>query len=261
MAEQTSPEIESLGAVVAEYTPKRGYSKVNVITGYVVGVVGVALIIGGIVLMLQNQQWFCVPLAGVLAAVMGIVSYRMGVGQRGLLVVVYADGVSRTQGSKTAVFRWDEIDEVRRRMITSGRGRATGFIYQISDANGGEAKFDTNNLPRGRDLGQKIVLEVTRRQLPKAQAAYEKGETLDFGRFSLSKDGLISRKKTLAWSDVESVDLRGARIEVKEKGRRLNWASVGADQVVNYGLFLAMSKLILGREGQGAAAAPEAKGE
>ena len=165
--------------------------------------------------------------------------------QTGLRIAVFAEGLARIARDGTTVFRWDDIVEVRQSIVRQRGGGGTTHVYRILDGQGRKAMFD-DKIGGVKALGETIQQEVTRRLLPKSLVAYNAGETLTFGKFSLSKEGLSRGKEALPWDEVESVAPSIGRIEVKRKGKRLTWASQAVADIPNVYVLIALTKTILG---------------
>ena len=254
MSERTGTEAMSLGEPIAEYVPTVANTKGGKIAGLIVSVAGAIAIVYGVIAMFSDTRVFCVPLGGIVLAWFGVRSYRQAIRQSGRRVAVYAEALAHTQDGAATVYPWDCIKEVREAIVTEVDDRThvsvTTHTYTIVDDAGRQESFD-DKIAGIQRLGGTILQEVTRRLLPKAQAAYDGGQTLTFDKFSLSKAGLSNGEETLPWEQVESVALRAGRIEVKEKGEQQLWEIVRASEVPNLHVLLALSQALT--KGQDAA--------
>ena len=248
MSEQIH-EANFSGEPVAEYAPTSRNVKLNKIAGLIIGVPGAALIIAGAILIFSDTRLFCLLIFGLCGVALGVWSYIRGLQQAELRVVLYPEGLVHTQRSGTAAYRWDEIKEVRQRIIkTRQRGgpSSTSHVYTIVDAQGREATFDDKLSTNVQALGQTIQEKVTKRLLPQAIQAYNTGETLAFGKLSLSKEGLNTGKETVPWEQIESIGFRAGKIELKRKDKRFASLIAGVDQIPNVYVFMALAKSVSG---------------
>jgi len=76
-----------------------------------------------------------------------------------------------------------------------------------------------------------IEREFVRIRLPGMIEQYEAGHSIAFGDLSFSKLGLTYQGETLAWSQVQSIDVGDQRAEIKKEGKK--WGNWFEDRVPN----------------------------
>ena len=185
----------------------------------------------------------------VLFAAIGAPLLGIWLAQRGKIVEVYENGLVRLRGKTVKVTRWDDIDAVWQQITRNyynGVYTGTTYVYTIQTRNGEKFKI-TNVYKDVESLGNIMQSEVTKRLLPPMVRAYQSGQTVSFGKLSLSPQGLIYKDKQLAWNEIKDLKIDRGYISVKKEGGRWsNWASVSAASVPNLLVFLAMIDSIVG---------------
>ena len=240
MNEKDSSEAKSLGALVTQYRPKRGYSRINRITAFVVGIPGIVLLIAGIVLTFRDRTYICLPIFGLAGIGAGLLSYRLGQRQRGFRVSIHEKGLSFEQSGLTDVFRWDHITDIKKNVQRNSRGRVSGLSYTVTADHGRQLSFDHNTIANADELGMHIQRQVANHKLPEAVSACRAGETLSFGPLSANDEGIARGDETLPWERVGSIELNNQRLIIKEVGEKGNWARIDVSRVPNYYLFLSL---------------------
>jgi hypothetical protein len=96
------------------------------------------------------------------------------------------------------------------------------------------------------DLGRTIQEEVTRRALPRVLEAYNTGQTIPFGKLSISHAGITKGQETLPWDHVERVWLSQGELIVEKVGQRLRWSSFRVLEIPNLFVLLAIVNQIVG---------------
>jgi hypothetical protein len=240
MNEQSSLETKSLGPLVTQYRPKRGYSRINRITAFVVGVPGVVLLVAGIVLTFRDRTYLCLPIFGLAGIGAGLLSYRLGQRQRGFSVSIHEQGLSFEQSGLTDIFRWDHIVDIKKNVQRNSRGRVSGLSYTVTADHGRQLSFDHNTIANADELGMHIQRQMTNNQLPEAVSACRAGETLSFGPLEANDEGIVLGDQTLPWEQVGSIELDNQRLIIKETGEQGNWARIDVSRIPNYYLFLSL---------------------
>lgn len=92
-------------------------------------------------------------------------------------------------------------------------------------------------------LGLQIEREVVRSLLPETLAAYNAGQTLNFGPINVTPHGLSLEKtqKVLPWEKLGYIDERGKYFVIKERGTASTWASFEISTMFNSGVLLALT--------------------
>jgi hypothetical protein len=185
----------------------------------------------------------------VICAAIGVPFVGIWLAQRGKTVEVFEHGLVRIKGKKVRATRWDDISAVWQQITRNyynGIYTGTTYIYTIQTKTG--EKFKITNVYKDIEaLGNTIQSEVTKRLLPPMVLAYQSGQTVSFGKLSLSPQGLIYKDKHLGWNEIKDLKIERGYISVKKEGGRwFNWASVSAASVPNLFVFLAMIDSIAG---------------
>jgi hypothetical protein len=172
----------------------------------------------------------------------------------GIRVQVYTDGLERLQRNKTQEVRWDDITEVWE-SITEHEGELINLfrkrlVYQYTLQTADQRKLIFSNEIKGiEQLGKIIQQDVTKRLLPSAIAAYNTGQRVSFGAFTISKEGIEYDNKLLAWAEIEEAQVGSGYVGFKKQGKWLNWISAPSQLVPNLFVFLALVDHAIGLKG------------
>jgi hypothetical protein len=244
MIQSMPAEAYQLGAATAEYRPKASRQIVNKIAGVVLSIVGVAIVFAD---MLQRRPSGAFVLGGLLLA-LGMYVFWASVREKGLQVLLFPDGLAYTARGKTEICRWDEIDAITQQVTkhyTNGIYTGTTHVYTVRRAGKPDLKFN-DALQNVELLGNEIQQEVYRRLLPRAIQTYNAGGVVQFGKLSVSQQGLSNGKETIPWPEVKGVKLDKGVISVSKQGKWLNWASATVAQTPNIFVFTALVDSIVG---------------
>ncbi len=155
---------------------------------------------------------------GVFLVFAGVATLRRTSKTSGVRAIVYREGLTRLQGEKFDVARWDEISEVRRGV--NSVGTINGFTIRtpmrlrLVCRDGREMEF--NETVAGlRELRQLVEERTLPLLLEPAVDAYKGGATLRFDAVIVSRDGLQYFQKTLPWDRFDRAEVRGTLLIIK----------------------------------------------
>jgi hypothetical protein len=160
---------------------------------------------------------------------------------------VFDQGLVYSSGGATHTWRWDEIAFVWQKIVRVSVNFipvGTRYVYTLQHRNGQTIILD-DGLRGIKHLGQTIQEETFTRLMPLAVGAYNNGETLYFGKLSISQQGIGNSKQTIPWSEVKGVEINQGYVGVRREGKWLRWANVPAARVPNLFIFLALAKQIV----------------
>ena len=137
---------------------------------------------------------------------------------------IYActDGFVFLKGSTALPFRWDQVAFVWQRVTrnyTNGVYTGTTFKYTIQRVDSVEVRI-TQQFRNGIQLGTQVQREATNRLTPAALAAVNAGQTLPFGPFSVSRQGLGTPKGLIPWNEVQQVSANRGFVAIQQRGQR-----------------------------------------
>ncbi|HEY9650444.1 MAG TPA: DUF6585 family protein, partial [Coleofasciculaceae cyanobacterium] len=111
-------------------------------------------------------------------------------------------------------------------------------IYTVQTKDGQKRKYVYMENPD--ELGNLLSERLLFHQLPGAIASYYEGYSIDFDKVSLHQGGISLKRKTLYWSELETVKVNQGIICIRKKGKRTRWAAIKVAEFPNVDLFLAM---------------------
>ncbi len=237
------PELYALGDVQAEYT---GHNL------FVTGLVGAALatVVGAVLLGLYLATGFFFPVLTVLIplAIVG----GLGIAVKGLIdgrkrALVFKDGIAEVRRGKTTVMRWDDVTSVNQKITVqrqrSGRQGKPTYTYTLRSPNGMLVFSAYQGIEQ---LGNTIQTEVGKRLGPRMIDAYNHGETLKFGKVTVSKAGLDIGQGLIPWPQVEQVTLSLGKLAVRRNGQWTEMVGQTAGQTPNLNVLMVLVKEITG---------------
>ena len=157
------------------------------------------------------------------------------------------DGFLFLKGSQPIPCRWDQVAFVWQRIVrhyTNGVYTGTTFKYTICRADGFEIIID-QKFRSASQLGTQAQREVTRRLTPQAVAAFNAGQTLQFGPFNVSRQGLATPKEVIPWSEVQQVSANRGMVVIQRRGQRKAKSYGGVDKVPNLYVFFNVAEAIV----------------
>ena len=250
MTEQLPPEAYELGTPTAEYKTNPNAWRGGVLAtaiGLAVACVGLVWIVaagpkkqGGIPALLL--------ILGVVIMGAGGLAFVLVLLRRNKRVLVFPDGLAYTKGAHTEICRWNDVAAVWQqvtRHYAHGVYMSTTHTYTVQRRDGKKFVF-RDELLDVEKLGNTIQAEVTKRLLPRAVETYNSGGVVNFGKLSLSRQGLSNGKETIPWSQVKEVRLGQGFITVKKEGKWLKWSNVTVASTPNVFVFLSLVDHIVG---------------
>jgi uncharacterized protein DUF6585 len=134
-----------------------------------------------------------------------------------------------SKGNIQMVARWTDLD-VWHRIESEGDGSL--HVYTVVD----RTKRASMELPLGAPFNMAVEWEVATFQYPSKQTAYQSGQVIDFGRLSVSSQGVHDTLNStlLAWSDIESIKINHTGgMRIKRRQQKGDWIFLGIGQLAN----------------------------
>jgi len=163
-------------------------------------------------------------------------------------VQAYQEGLVVMRGSQSEAIPWNAVTNFYQRVVRYRYSLIITYTvrrYIVERADGKRFTFSQyKNIAR---LGEIISQQTATRKLPQAQAAYQAGQTLTFGKMSLSQAGLSNGRETIPWSEVSGVRVVNGAIVISRQGKRLAWASAAVATTPNPQVFITLVQNLAGR--------------
>jgi len=164
---------------------------------------------------------------------------------RNLRVYVFTNGLVRAKGGQADVVRWDHVEAVWQNIFRVYA--TTNHTYTVRRGDGATFKF--NSILRNiAHLGQTVQQEVTRVLLPGAVAAYNAGTVVPFGTLNVSVQGITHGRETLAWNQVQGVEVKQGKVSVKKAGKSWAWVRLRVSTIPNFFVFMGLVNYALSRQ-------------
>jgi hypothetical protein len=148
-------------------------------------------------------------------------------------------GLVFLKGSTALPFRWDQVAFVWQRITrnyTNGIYTGTTFKFIVRRVDGVEIAI-TQMFRNGMQLGTQIQRETTNRLTSAALAAVNAGQTLPFGPFSVSRQGLGTSRGVIPWHEVQQVSANRGIVVIQQRGQRRGKTYGGVSKVPNLYVF------------------------
>jgi hypothetical protein len=233
--QQMPPEVYQQAAMYQLGEPTGFYrpSMTNpvAIIGLTIGVIVVDIILAIVILSLGWIIYLliAIPIVMIIYCINALAACN-------LRVYLFQNGFVSSRGGQPEVVRWDQVKTVWQRVVSSRYGRVS-YRYTIERLDGVMFKVNTM-LKNASLLGQNMQQEVTRTHMPQAIAAYNAGNVIPFGPFSVSLQGIRKGDMLLPWNQVQGLLFKKGNILVKMVGSSRNWASVRISSIPNYLVFI-----------------------
>ncbi|MCI0397472.1 MAG: hypothetical protein L0322_21410 [Chloroflexi bacterium] len=232
-----------LGQLRSEHHLKRSHQLLLLVVGLFLGGAGLFALVYGLASLLGADStaptFFCLPI-GLLQLGGAAWFLWQAISVHNLSARVYEGGL--VFGRQT--MRWDELASAYTQAlkVVSKRGGvySTTHTYRLVAGDGRQMRFKVfDRQITGADaLNNAIYEAVVRSQWPKAVAAFQAGQTLQFGPFAVSREGVSNKKETIPWPEVEWARLSGGYVTVKRRNQRRVWGHAGMMAVPNTMVFV-----------------------
>ncbi|MER6299811.1 DUF6585 family protein [Kitasatospora sp. NPDC001539] len=159
--------------------------------------------------------------------------------------------VRHDQGAAPLALRWDETTELFRDVTVTRhpqlKRESMSFSYTLIGSNGTKipiiGSYDEH--AEGADsparqyalLGRRAEEQVTRALISSARAALDDGQSLTFGKFTISEAGIRGKRGLIPWSEA-TVSTTGGRVTVSRTGKLFSAASEKVADIPNVSLLL-----------------------
>lgn len=175
-----------------------------------------ALVLGAL-LMLAFFLQIAFPffaLLVLLIPILAVIYMIGGIVRSGDKVYVYTNGMIFRQGSKTIALPWNQIQQIfhKKSWVAALSSLRVEHVYRLTLHDAHNQAIELSSYIRGvKELGQTIEGAVASHLLPHVMQRYRSGNSVPFGPFSVSTQGLTDTIKgqTLPWHEVKSVDYVG----------------------------------------------------
>lgn len=159
-----------------------------------------------------------------------------------------ADGFVFLKGSQAIPCRWDQVAVVWQRIVRYYRSgySVTSFKYTVQRDDGVKIVI-TQIFRYGSELGARVQRESAHRLAPKALAAVQAGQTLAFGRFSLSRQGLGTPKGVIPWKEAPQVSAKSGLLMIQRRGQRRAKSYGRVSNIPNLNVFLNVAETLVQR--------------
>jgi hypothetical protein len=232
-------EANDLGTPTAEYTRDGVRQALNLVGSVFVISIGVMTMFGGLATALSggSDAFLFIGLA-LVYVVPGLWWFISTLRKRGLRVLVFPEGLTYTRRGQTEVIRWDDVASVWQ-AITRVQHTFTVRKCTIHLQDGSKHTFN-NAIRNVEQLINTIQQQATPRILERVDEAYNAGQTVPFGKLSISQAGISRGGKTLPWDQVKRVTVDKGVITIRKQGSLLKWASVNVAETPNFFAFASM---------------------
>jgi hypothetical protein len=137
-------------------------------------------------------------------------------------VYLFTGGFVLAERGRRTAYAWDELTSVTVSGVRDAASSPTRFRFAVSTPDG-EITLGPE-LPDVRDLGERVLAEVTGRLLPGQLARVRAGERVRMGAFALDRDGVEKEGERLSWNEVTESGVDNGIVFVGGRGgaRRLS---------------------------------------
>jgi hypothetical protein len=159
-----------------------------------------------------------------------------------LRVYVFTNGFIRARGRNGDVVRWDQVQAIWEKVRQSRSGGVFTYTVQRND---GQVFVQGSPLRNSRDMGLRMMREITSIHLPAAQAAYNAGQTLSFGKVNVNMQGLNNGKELVPWDQIGRLTTKQGKLCIEKNGQQITWSSVKSAEVPNLSVLMALVNYVV----------------
>jgi hypothetical protein len=191
----------------------------------------------------------------VLGLLCGVTFVLVMINESGRLSTVYPEGIEQIKRGRTSELRWPDVTEVwfqatkiqaggligyaigkaldRRRQGQPIDERTTTISVRVLGRNG--EKIQLTSSDKGvMKAYETILAQVNPRLLEEAKRRVNNGDTVTFGKISVSLRGIaLGRKDPVAFHEIETLALVSGKLRVKKKGAWLDALSQPVAKIPN----------------------------
>jgi hypothetical protein len=191
----------------------------------------------------------------VLGLLCGVTFVAVMISESGRLARLYPEGIEQIKRGRTTELRWQDVTEVwfqalkvqaggligyaigkaldRRRQGQPLDERTTNVTVRVLGRNG--EKIQLTSSDKGIVKAYETILaQVTPRLLEEAKQRVNNGDTVTFGKISVSLRGIaLGRKDPVAFHEIETLALSAGKLRLKKKGAWLDALSVPVRKIPN----------------------------
>jgi hypothetical protein len=239
-------DVEDLGAPIAEFGAVKSLGEA-VGLAFLFGLLGVVAVFLSIGLLLGRAKGgaplgAAIGLAVVLAIIAGLwLLLRGWRNRRKRKVLLCPNGLALLEPGRTRVIPWEAITGTYHHSL---KWYVMGVIpghesydFRLECADGTKVTI-SEQYKNVKELAAMAQQEITRRQLPMALRAIQRGEAVAFGSLHVSKEGLDYRGETLPWEEVEALGLENGQFVARKLGQRSYWYAAPTTNIPNLELLL-----------------------
>ncbi|MBO0794695.1 MAG: hypothetical protein J2P36_27600 [Ktedonobacteraceae bacterium] len=166
--------------------------------------------------------------------------------RRNRRIYAHEQGLIAVRNRDIEAIRWDEIGSVWYKVIRgTHRSYIDSHLSMLQRRDG--SQFQLGGFPHFQELRDIIEQETTHQLLPEALIAYQQGQQLAFGPFTLDQSGLSYGRKFLPWNELSSLQFSHGSLSIGKQGSFFAWAKVDFGTIPNLRVFQQLAAKILDR--------------
>ena len=198
--------------------------------------------IGASVAFAAIEQWG--QLGGAIAATgLGVVLLRRRRREAAGSIALHENGLVQVALGKTTRIFFDDVVSITSERTKSVRSGVETDRHRVAARDGSAITFVNLSTARAGDLLAAIEARVLPRVRTEALQAFDRGETVAFGPFSLDEAGIRAGDgASIPWMDVRAVSAEGGMVHIRGEGDR-SLESRGASLIPNLAVFVEMVTL------------------
>jgi hypothetical protein len=191
----------------------------------------------------MNRGTWKLGLLLIVSAAAGVGAIRQARRSAGTAVLIFAEAVAQVQRERAAMLHWKAISTVRRLANPDRQLQLSRGTYRlIVEGAGGEQIEFNQNVARFGELAGLILEQTVQHLLPRAEAAFRSGGTLEFGDVSVSNNALHYQKAVVPWENLREAKIVKGMFTVYAEGAKKPVLRVPVTQVANYHVLISMIK-------------------
>jgi hypothetical protein len=169
---------------------------------------------------------------------------------RGISVRLTNEGLEAQGPLRKRACRWDEVEETTwemRKISTKQAELDPSRLFHLRCRNGRRISLD-DRIPEFELMMDCVLNQLVRCLLPRYLERLRNGQTLAFGPFVVTRDGIDCQTTVVEWSQIERAWIREGIISLTKHGSWIDWGKKSVTEVPNAHLLIALVNAILAGE-------------
>ncbi len=149
-------------------------------------------------------------------------------------LAVYSNGIVITRPSKKTMALYDDVKNLWYRGRRSARwGHVTTSQITIELNNSQRLSIEATRYTDSGPLADRLIQNFTTPLLARSLVDLAANRSLSFGPIQVDQHGMSNGREMLPWADVSDIQMSGATLSIKKRGKWLAWSNISTERTPN----------------------------